>query len=296
MFSALNPYVTYIKLAAFAIGALALLSGGAYAGYRWELGKYEQLVTADAKAMTAAVEKARDQERKIASGNQEDAVAQAYFKGKMDAATVNLVLGVPANVTISQDVSAAAADRAGCVTYGFLRVLIAGERGEPAESFSIPSGESVDSCTALEPSILAAALAQDLAAGTFDAHQLDSLIAAVKRNNAILEGELRQIPLPSLAEIAPLHAVVADVGQPNDVDAGDRQPGPPSQREAHNSVKPEVKDTPGTIKRGWEPVDAGEGLTAADRPYVQDGEAGRAQLKGSLGFVRVNLHLVAPDI
>lgn len=181
------PDVLGIKTTAI-VGAAALLLGtvgGSYAGYRLELGAFERHLRNDAMAMTAAVQKAADKQHRIDALNQADAVDEAYFHGRMDAQTVNLVLGVPLNVTIAQDLSAASADRVGCVSYGFVRVLVAGERVVAPESLAIPSGESVDTCTALEPSRLAAALAQDLSDGAGNGHQLDALIAAVKRNDAI---------------------------------------------------------------------------------------------------------------
>jgi hypothetical protein len=181
------PDVLGLRTAAIA-GAVSLAlgaAGGVYTGYRWERSAYDRHLTADATALAKATKKAADDQHRIDLLNQSDAVEQAYFRGRLDAQTINLVLGVPANVTVAQDAAAAAADRAGCVTFGFARVLYAGAHGVPAESLSLPSGESVNSCTALEPSKLAAAVAQDLAAGYSNAHQLDALIGAVVRNDAI---------------------------------------------------------------------------------------------------------------
>lgn len=180
--SFLTPYLMWIKLA----GVVLLMAGAGYVGYRIELGAYNGLVAADAKAMTVAVQNAAVKQKKIDDGNQADAVAEAHFQGTLDAQIINLVLGAPANVTITQDKEAASADRAGCITFGFVRMLVAGERVVPADSLDYPSGESADTCTALEPSALASALAQDLAAGAGNGHQLDALIAAVHRNDGIV--------------------------------------------------------------------------------------------------------------
>lgn len=182
MFDFLNPYMVWIKLA----GCALLVAAGAYGGYRWELGAYNGLVAADAKAMTVAVQLAADKQHRIDLGNQGDAVDQAYFRGRLDGTVISLKMGVPANVTFAQDESAAAASAAGCITVGFARMLYAGAHGVTADSLPIAGGESVDTCTALKPSDLAAAVAQDLAAGYGNGHQLDSLIGAVKRNDAIL--------------------------------------------------------------------------------------------------------------
>lgn len=191
MFDFLNPYMLYIKLA----GCALLVAAGAYGGYRWELGAYNGLVAADARAMTVAVKVAADKQHRIDLGNQGDAVDQAYFRGRLDGTVIQLKMGVPANVTFSQDQSAAAAVSAGCITFGFARMLYAGAHGVTAESLPIAGGESVDACTALKPSDLASAVAQDLAAGFGNGHQLDSLIGAVKRNDAIL-GDTKVPPKP----------------------------------------------------------------------------------------------------
>lgn len=185
MFGIPIPSLQAIKLAAIGVAALAIAAGGFYAGYRWELGAYEARVAADAQALTKATQKAATKQHAIDLGNQDDAVAQAYFDGKMAGTKIQLKLEAPANVTFTQDNQAAASDHAGCITFGFVRLLAAGERGIAPNSLDYPGGESADTCSALEPSELAAALAQDLAAGTSDAHQLDSLIAAVKRNDGI---------------------------------------------------------------------------------------------------------------
>lgn len=186
MFGLPIPSLTAIKWAAIGLSALTLLAGGFYGGIRWEKGALDDLKLADANARTAAVKDAADKQRKIDNGNQADAVAQAYLRGKLDAVVVNFPLEASTNVTVTQDQQAAAAVHAGCITYGFVRMLYAGEHGVPAESLPIPSDESPDTCTAYEPSVLATALAQDLAAGYGNSQQLDSLIAAVKRNDAIV--------------------------------------------------------------------------------------------------------------
>lgn len=314
MFGIPTPESLAAKALCALVGAMILVGGGAYAGYRFELGRYEHLVAANAIAQTKAVELARQQERKIAAGNQMDAVAQAYFKGKMDAQTINLVLGVPANVTISQDNSAAAAVSAGCVTYGFYRVLIAGERSEPAESFSIPSGESVDSCTAVKPSDLAAAVAQDLAAGAGNGHQLDSLIAAVKRNDAILMvgnvprravGLIMRVPEPgqgvdgqelseSPDDLAPPVCVITQMPQPHHIDQSDGQARPISIRQMQGGVEPEVIDAPAGKVGGGQPVNASDCPALSDGLDILEAQYGGAALPHGLRDIGVNVHAFLP--
>jgi len=302
MFGIPTPQSLAAKALCYLVGGLVLVGAGSYAGYRFELGRYERLVAADAIAQTAAVELARNEEKVIAKGNQEDAVAQAFFRGKMAAQTLNLVLGVPSNVTISQDVSAAAADRAGCITYGFVRVLIAGERGEPAESFNLPSGESVDSCTALEPSKLASAVAQDLAAGTANGHQLDSLIAAVRRNDAVVMGSSASLPfgrsnnaLENFADLVGTPGVKSDMPEPNGIDNGDGQPGPVGIGQMKGGIEPEIVDAPASEVRGWEPVNASDRATLAYSGNIFETQNSTATLPQSLRDIGVNLHCPSPQ-
>lgn len=187
MFDFLNPYMLGIKIAGIALAVATLVSVGAYGGYRWELGEYNGLVAADAKALQIATADAKDKQHTIDLANQKDAVADAYFKGQLAGTVVNIISGAPANVTITQDAQAAAADHAGCVTYGFARMLYAGAHGVTPDSLQLPDGQSVDSCTGLEPSVLATEVAQDLASGYGNGHQLNELIVATKRNDALAQ-------------------------------------------------------------------------------------------------------------
>lgn len=180
------PSLAAAKWIAMSLGAVALLAAGAYGGYRWELGAYNGLKAANVAAVVSATKQAMIRQAAIDAGNQKDAEAEAYFRGQLAATIINLKSGAPANVTIRQDQQAAAADHAGCVTFGFARLLYAGAHGISPESLAIPSGQSVDACTALDPSDLAAAVAQDLAAGYANGDQLTRLIGAVRRNDAIV--------------------------------------------------------------------------------------------------------------
>lgn len=200
------PDVLGIKTAAisFAVALLIGLGGGAYAGYRWEKGEYEALKAADAKALADGIAAGAATQHAIDSSGQAAAVSEAYLRGKLDAITVNFHTEAPANVTITQDQEAAAADHAGCITYGFYRMLVAGERGVAAASLPLPAGAAVDACTAEPPSDLAAALAADLADGFGNGQQLDALIAELQRQEAIRLGKApgQVAAPPTLAEEA----------------------------------------------------------------------------------------------
>lgn len=188
MFGIPTPQTLAAKILVGVAAALLLLSAGAYGGYRYEKSALDDLKLADANAMVVATKDAASKQHDIDLGNQGDAVSEAYFRGKMDGTIISLKSGAPLNVTVTQDQQAASSDHAGCITYGFYRLLVAGERGVPPESLSLPDGQSVDACTGVEPSKLATDTAQDLAAGAIDAHQLNAVIAAIKRNDAIATG------------------------------------------------------------------------------------------------------------
>lgn len=188
MFGIPTPQTLAAKILVGVAAALLLLSAGAYGGYRYEKSALDDLKLADANAMVVATKDAANKQHGIDLGNQDDAVSEAYFRGKMDGTIISLKSGAPLNVTVTQDQQAASSDHAGCITYGFYRMLVAGERGVAPESLSLPDGQSVDACTGVEPSKLATDTAQDLAAGAIDAHQLNAVIAAIKRNDAIATG------------------------------------------------------------------------------------------------------------
>lgn len=159
--------------------ALAVgLAGGAYAGYRWELGTYETRVAADATAQSAAEAIAFKKGQDLAAANQkagtDDAAAQQVIVDHYHTITKE----VPVYVTPAQDAHA-------CVTYGFVRVLYAAERGIDPATIPIASGQSDDACTDYDLSALATDLAADFQAANANAQQLTDLEAAVVTNDAI---------------------------------------------------------------------------------------------------------------
>lgn len=171
------------------VGAVSLVLGlgaGAYGGYRLEEGRLADLRAADATALSDATTKAAKKQHAVDLTGQDAANAEAYFRGKLDGTIINLKSGAPINVTITQDQQAAASIHAGCVTYGFYRMLVAGERGVTPDSLPLPAGQSVDDCTADEPSDLAARVAADLAAGYGNSEQLNALEAEIKKQTAII--------------------------------------------------------------------------------------------------------------
>jgi hypothetical protein len=173
-------------LAAAGLCLVLGLGAGFYAGHRWEQAALEKHMAADAKAMAKATTAAATKQHRLDLSGQAAAIDEAYFRGKLDGTIIQLKSGAPANVTITQDQEAAAADRAGCITYGFYRMLAAGERGVAADTLPLPAGQSVDACTAVVPSELAAAAAQDLADGVGNAEQLTALLGEINKQQGIL--------------------------------------------------------------------------------------------------------------
>lgn len=183
------PSVLGIK-AALISGAVALLvgfGGGAYAGYRWEHGVVLQERLDAAKAQSKAVTAALEKQKKLGASGIEAGYRRGLSEGLQQSLTLKLVMGVPANVTLVQDQAAAASDHAGCITYGFVRLLVAGQRSVEPDTLALPAGQSIDACTGLAPSALAATLAADLGVAAQNASQLNDLIAEVRRQGAIIE-------------------------------------------------------------------------------------------------------------
>lgn len=189
MFSIPTAQGLAAKALCVVVAAAALLAVGAYGGYRYEKSAVEALKLADARALAMATLDAADKQHAVDTSGQAAAVTQAYLKGKLDGTIINFKTEAPANVTITQDKEAAAADRGGCVTYGFYRMLAAGERGRAAASLPLPAGATPDACTGEQPSDVAAKASADLADGYGNGQQLDALIAELTRQEAIRAGQ-----------------------------------------------------------------------------------------------------------
>lgn len=177
MFGLPIPSLTAIKWGAIGLGALALLAGGFYSGYRWELGKYETLVAADAIAKYDAVFAALKTEQAIAAKNQTAAVAAAQAQQRIVTQTVTVTKRIPTYVH----------DTISCpgLTVGLARVLRGAADGTDPASLSLAPGQSDDSCSDVTPSEVAGWFAGYALAARANTQQLSDLIAAVKANDAI---------------------------------------------------------------------------------------------------------------
>lgn len=287
MFGIPTPQTLAAKALCYLVGAMVLVGAGAYGGYRWEHSEVLKIQLADANAMKVAVEDALRDQKLVDARNLHVATLEAFAQGKLEGVKFNLTVGVPNYVTPLQDKQAAAADTAGCITYGFYRVFAAGQRGVTAENLPLPSGESDDACTAESPSDLAASVAGSLVTGVQNAEQLNALEGDI--------ADILKIAGQGGNKAAPAKAVEGDMPKPHTVDASDEQTSPPGQRQAYDTVEPQVIDAPRAEKSGWQPVNAVEGLVPADSPDIEDLKYGTASLKGRLGHVRVNVHLMLPD-
>lgn len=173
------PDVLGIKSALIA-GAVSLVVGlgaGAYAGYRWEHGAVLSLQLADVKAQAAALGRSFQMQQVIAKANDKNGAHDVVEQTKI----------VDHYITVTREIPTYVHDSIACPggTYGFVRVLVAAERGIAAATLPLPAGVTVDTCSPLEPSGLAADLAADLAAARGNAQQLDDLEASVRENEAL---------------------------------------------------------------------------------------------------------------
>lgn len=161
------------------VGGLAALIAAAGAGYvvhRIDEAAVLKLQLADATAAQAATAKALATQTLVDTYTQADAVAEATAQHNIITRTHTVTKEIPIYVTVEQD-------RAVCVPYGFVRVLVSAERGVSAASLDLPAGQSDDACTGLKLSDLAAAVAADYGAANQNAEQLNALIADVAKTD-----------------------------------------------------------------------------------------------------------------
>ena len=177
MFGLTNPY-TWI---AGAVAALCIAAGGFYAGYHWESVTVAKLELAQAQAAQKAQATALTETKQITVNNNAAGAHDAQAQQQIVTRTVTITREVPKYVH----------DQIGCpsgATYGFVRVLVAAERGVDPASLDLPAGVTDDTCSPDEQSNLAAQIVADFGAANANAQQLNDLIAAVKVNDAVATG------------------------------------------------------------------------------------------------------------
>lgn len=176
MFGIPTPESLAAKALCALVGAMILVGGGAYAGYRFELGRYEQLVAADAKAQTKAVELALNTQRHIDADNQAAAVLAAQAQQHIVTQTLTITKEIPRYVH----------DDTLCpsgLTVGLARVLRGAADGTDPASLQLAPGQSDDTCSDVAPTEVAGWFTGYAQASRANTQQLSDLIAAVKAND-----------------------------------------------------------------------------------------------------------------
>lgn len=175
--SALGGIWGYV--AALGIGAVVAGAGVGWTVHKIDHDAYVSLQLADQKAETKAITEAAQIVRAKDQVALDHAVTEATAQQKIVTVTNTITREIHDHVTATQDQEAAAASHAGCVTYGFVRLLYAAERGLDPAGLGLPAGQSDDACTAYGLSDLAAAIASDFGIARENAEQLNALEAAV---------------------------------------------------------------------------------------------------------------------
>lgn len=134
-----------------------------------------------ATAATAAATKSADEGKQIAADNYAAGLKDGNAQTVIQTVTKTIIQKVPQYVTQKQDA-------VGCVTFGFIRVLVSAERGVDPAALTFTAGESDGACAPYELSALAADLANDFGAANGNAQQLNDLEAAVMANATTVAG------------------------------------------------------------------------------------------------------------
>lgn len=157
--------------------ALVSFSGGAYSGYRWELGTVEQLRAADATATALAVKDAATRQKAAdviaLTDSSAEGVAQVAIKDQTLTVTKEITRYVPQTVA--------------CIPNGLVRVLNAAATGADPASVAYAPGQPDDACAALSWRDFASDLTDDYGAGRANAEQLNALEADIRAQSAAIQ-------------------------------------------------------------------------------------------------------------
>lgn len=174
------PGFTWVKFAAFGLAALALASGGAYAGYRWEAGVVAQVRLADAQAVAKAVSVARASDAAQAKVGLSAALSEAQAQTKIVTQTVTITKEIPLYVH----------DQIACpsgFTVGLARFLRAAADGADPATLSLAPGQSDDACSDLTATEMASWFSDYAGASQANAEELTALQAWVVANHQAQE-------------------------------------------------------------------------------------------------------------
>ena len=166
----LIPGFTWIKFAAFAVGAIACLSAGAYAGYRWEAGTVATLKLDAAQARSQAIQIA------AASQKAQDGVAlaatvkEAQAQTQIITKTITVTKEIPRYVTVHEDAIT-------CLPVGLARILRAAADGSDPSALVLAPGQSDDACSDVTSTEVAGWFSAYAGAARANAEQLNALEA-----------------------------------------------------------------------------------------------------------------------
>lgn len=162
--SIFGPYALIAKFVGAAVLAIALLSAGAYGGYRFELGRYESLVAAK------AVQDAADTKAAMADQSARDKITSA--SASADAIAQPQI--ITRYQTITKEIPAHVSDNAHCITYGLVRLL--NSAAGPA-AYPVPdsASKSDDACAPVTWREFAADITSDYEAKAGNDQQLTDL-------------------------------------------------------------------------------------------------------------------------
>lgn len=158
-----------------AVACALAAAGGAYGMHKFDDGRYQALVAADAKAQTAAVTAASAEQKRQDDINTKAALDESTAQTALLAAAIQRSKEIPIYVTPAQD--KLAANGPGCVTYGLVRLHDAAVLQVDPSTLQLPAGKSNDACSPIAPSALADTLSSNYGASNENAEQVNALEA-----------------------------------------------------------------------------------------------------------------------
>lgn len=176
----LIPGFTWVKFAAYAVGAILLTSGGAYAGYRWEHSAVLSLQLADAQDAAARIKTAAFAQHNQDQVDLVSAVHEAQAQAKIVTKTITLTKEIPVYVTPHQDAVV-------CVPVGLARFMRAAASGADPAAVELAPGQSNDACSDLTATEVAGWVSDFAGAAQGNTEQLTALQAWVVANHAAQE-------------------------------------------------------------------------------------------------------------
>lgn len=179
--TALNPYMTWIKLGALALAVVSLLGTGFYAGRRWDAGTIADLKLADAKFTKDQVALQAKNDAAQSEISLSDATwAQKTFDDQ-HLHFVTITKEIHDHVTPIQDIRT-------CVTVGLARSLRAEADGSDIDALQNAPGQSDDDCSDVTASEVAGWFKAYAEAAIHNSTQLALLQADIKAKHDKQEG------------------------------------------------------------------------------------------------------------